>query len=86
MIRLSLGRDASVETIEPPCSADYFCNFASRHEPHCRAFDSLAPTRSPFGLPVDVAQLRWLHSVKRQRHLAQMPYRRYMPLWIAVVS
>jgi hypothetical protein len=40
----------------------------------------------PSGFPSMSRSSRWLHSVKRQWHLAQMLYRRYMPLWIAVVS
>jgi hypothetical protein len=40
----------------------------------------------PLGFPSMSLSSRWLHSMKHQWHLAQMPYRRYMPLWIAVVS
>jgi hypothetical protein len=40
----------------------------------------------PSGFPSMSHSSRWLHSVKRQWHLAQMPYKRYMPTWIAVIS
>src|SRR5204863_2329157 len=35
-------------------------------KPNCRAFDSVAPARSPVRASVYVARLRGLHSAKRQ--------------------
>jgi hypothetical protein len=48
---------------------------------HCRAFDSLAPARSPrSGFPSISLRSRWLGSVNSEsfRDLAQMPYNSYM--------
>src|SRR5438874_6492603 len=47
-------------------------------KPNCRAFDSLAPARSPVRASFYIARLRGLHSVKRQfmkRRLTQERYK-----------
>ena len=80
-------RDASVGNIRPAVAVPI--TFAASRRvtiPTVGRWIRLRQLAHGAGLSSMSLSSRWLHSVKRQWHLAQLPYRRYMPVWIAVVS
>jgi hypothetical protein len=93
MVRVSIAddslfawpRDASVGNIKPAVAVPII--FAASRRVTTPTVGRLIRSRQlayPSGFPSMSLSSRWLHSAKRQWHLAQMPYRGYMPLWIAV--